>query len=238
MMEPTRGVDALVVKIDGLVRERFPGLKIGVAGIQNLLIEKNNPLLMKTWDRTIRSVKDKFTMDTLAQDPFVVAYRKLYRSVGLDVTKTRPSSEALIRRILKNGQVFNINTVVDSYNISSVQTLLPMGAYDSDKIRGDISLRFSAGGETFIPLGGCCEETLEKGELIYSDGEKVICRNYNYRDSNATKVTPATTNVVLVVDGAPEVPVSYVEESVRVTADLICQVCGKLKQDYAAYTVT
>ena len=57
--------------------------------------------------------------------------RAMYKRVGLDPTKTRPSSEALLRRILKGGAIPRINTMVDVINWCSVEFQLPYGLYDS-----------------------------------------------------------------------------------------------------------
>src|SRR5688572_6185558 len=58
------------------------------------------------------------------------AVRTMYKRVGLDPTKTRPSSEALLRRVRKGGAVPRINSMVDVCNWCSLEFQLPYGLYD------------------------------------------------------------------------------------------------------------
>src|SRR5205085_1957866 len=44
------------------------------------------------------------------------AVRSMYKRVGLDPTKTRPSSEALLRRVRRGDELPRINSLVDIIN--------------------------------------------------------------------------------------------------------------------------
>ena len=75
--------------------------------------------------------------------------RRLYRSLGTDPTRTRPSSEALLRRVLKGNPLYVINNAVDACNLASLCFLLPIGLYDLERIEGDIILRLGKLGEEY-----------------------------------------------------------------------------------------
>ena len=62
---------------------------------------------------------------------------RLYRGIGLDPTKTRPSSEALLRRVRRGDTLPRVNTIVDLCNWCSVETQLAFGVYDRDRLVGD-----------------------------------------------------------------------------------------------------
>lgn len=62
--------------------------------------------------------------------------RRLYSAIGIDPTKTRPSSEALLRRALKGKDLYRIDPLVDLFNLASLRSLLPVGLYDTAKIAG------------------------------------------------------------------------------------------------------
>jgi DNA/RNA-binding domain of Phe-tRNA-synthetase-like protein len=78
--------------------------------------------------------------------------RTMYKKVGLDPTKTRPSSEALLRRIRRGDPFPRINGVVDVINWTSVETQLSFGVYDLDKIQGDVALRLGREGEEYAGI--------------------------------------------------------------------------------------
>src|SRR3954469_13107374 len=79
----------------------------------------------------------------------VTAVRTMSKRVGLDPTKTRPSSEALLRRVRKGGSLPRINSMVDVCNWCSFEFQLPYGLYDAACIEGDVELRLGREGESY-----------------------------------------------------------------------------------------
>jgi DNA/RNA-binding domain of Phe-tRNA-synthetase-like protein len=78
--------------------------------------------------------------------------RRLYRAFGIDPTSTRPSSEALVRRILQSKPFPSINAAVDLCNLCSVAFLLPIGLYDAGKISPPVVLRRGREGESYAGI--------------------------------------------------------------------------------------
>lgn len=92
------------------------------------------------WDEVGRisaELAERYAGMTAGQIEATGETRKLYRAVGLDPTKTRPSSEALLRRIVKGVELYRIHPLVDLFNLVSVTEQLSVGLYDESKIRGD-----------------------------------------------------------------------------------------------------
>ena len=90
------------------------------------------------------------------------ATRAMYRRFGIDPTRRRPSSEALLRRIRKGDRLPRINTLVDVCNWCSVEVQLPYGLYDLDRIDGDVELRMGLDGEP-IPASARTSSTSRGG---------------------------------------------------------------------------
>ena len=82
----------------------------------------------------------------------------------------------------------------------SLKYELPVGGEDLTKIEGNVELTYASGNETFIKLGSNEEETVNKNEIIYKFNNTVICRNFNYRESDITKLTEETTDCILVIE--------------------------------------
>jgi len=78
--------------------------------------------------------------------------RRLYRQFGVDPTRTRPSSEALLRRVLRDRPLPRISNAVDVGNLLSLAFLLPIGLYDADRIDGQVRLRRGEAGESFAGI--------------------------------------------------------------------------------------
>ena len=75
--------------------------------------------------------------------------RDLYNAFGMEPTRHRPSSEALLRRVLQGKDLYRLNNVVDTCNLASLEFLLPIGLYDLALVRGDVTLRLGREGEEY-----------------------------------------------------------------------------------------
>ncbi|MGA1873815.1 MAG: B3/4 domain-containing protein [Thermoplasmatota archaeon] len=146
-------------------------------------------------------MRERFrSLDEVKEDKTVKALRSFYWRIGIDPTKTRPSSEALLRRLLKK-ELPTINNLVDAGNLASAKTIVPIGIYDLDKMEGDPFLRMSSEGEDFIGIGDKVTK-LEGGIPVLADDEGVI-HLYPHRDSMRTRITEDCTSALLVSCGAP-----------------------------------
>jgi len=112
--------------------------------------------------------------------------------------------------------------VVDVYNIVSVTSQLPMAAYDLAYVSTPIELRFARNGDKHRGIGQAESESVPTGELVYADQRIVICRSFNYRDADDTKVTTGTKDLVVFVDGSDAVTTEELGDALRaVTARIV-----------------
>jgi DNA/RNA-binding domain of Phe-tRNA-synthetase-like protein len=126
----------------------------------------------------------------------IARVRAMYKRFGLDPTKVRPSSEALLRRVRKGDPLPRVNSLVDICNWCSVETQLPFGLYDFDKIEGDaVSLRVGAAGEGYDGIRK--DRVNVDGRLTLADSRGPFGNPTS--DSARTMVTLDTTRVLFVV---------------------------------------
>jgi DNA/RNA-binding domain of Phe-tRNA-synthetase-like protein len=115
--------------------------------------------------------------------------RELYRRFGLDPTRVRPSSEALLRRMKKGESLPRINSLVDVANAMSVQLQVPVGLYDLDKVKGEeLVIRLGAEGESYAGIGK--EKVNVAGRICVADAEGPI--GNPSADSARTMITTDT----------------------------------------------
>ena len=123
------------------------------------------------------------------------AVRTMYKRAGIDPTKTRPSSEALLRRVRRGDELPRINSVVDVINWCSLETQLPYGLYDLDRITGDVVLRLGRPGEEYA---GIRKDAVHvAGRLTLADDVGPFGNPTS--DSARTMVTTATARVLVVI---------------------------------------
>jgi len=154
----------------------------------------------------------------------IKAFRSFYWRIGIDPTKTRPSSEAMLKRVLKSGRFPRINNVVDAINMASFATLIPIGIYDIDKISPPVVIRLASEGEEFHPIGGEPFK-LKGGEPVVSDSKRIMFL-YPHRDSELTKVDMNTRRVLILGAGVPGVDRPLVRRAVNLSIELLERFCS------------
>ena len=150
------------------------------------------------------------------------AVRTMYKRVGIDPTKTRPSSEALLRRVRKGDTLPRINSMVDVCNWCSFELQLPYGLYDAAHLEGDVMLRIGLEGESYP---GIRKDDVHVGGRIALVDAKGPFGNPT-SDSARTMVTTATTRAFLVVFAPREVSVPQLTRVLDVTSERMRQFTG------------
>jgi DNA/RNA-binding domain of Phe-tRNA-synthetase-like protein len=129
----------------------------------------------------------------LASDPTVAAVRSLFRAAGCDPTRYRPSSEALLRRLLKGEELPAIHPFVDLNNCLSVALAVPSCAAADGSFGSPVILRAGRPGEAYDSLRG--PFNLE-GKPLLADPEGPF--GTPITDSQRVKVTEETRAAWLV----------------------------------------
>jgi DNA/RNA-binding domain of Phe-tRNA-synthetase-like protein len=138
--------------------------------------------------------------------------RALYRRFGIDPTRVRPSSEALLRRLKKGEALPRVNSLVDVANALSVQLQVPVGLYDLEKVRGEeLVVRLGAEGESYVGIG---KERVNVARRICVADAEGPCGNPS-ADSARTMITTATERAAWIYF----LPVS--DEDIDRTAELV-----------------
>jgi DNA/RNA-binding domain of Phe-tRNA-synthetase-like protein len=178
----------------------------------------------------LRKVEDNATRDASLQDiknhPRIASWRQAYAAFGVNPNKFYCSIESLGRRARRGDQLPYINTLVALFNYFSLKHIVPSGGDDLDRVEGNLRLTLAKGDEPFTPFNSETIEYPAPGEVIYVDDSKVMCRCWNWRQGDQTKLTPATANVAINVDCLPPLSKDEVETITRELADLVREFCG------------
>jgi DNA/RNA-binding domain of Phe-tRNA-synthetase-like protein len=156
-----------------------------------------------------------------------IAVRTMYKRVGIDPTKTRPSSEALLRRVRKGDTLPRINSMVDVCNWCSFEFQLPYGLYDAAQIQGEVTLRIGREGESYP---GIRKDDVHVGGRI-ALVDTIGPFGNPTSDSARTMVTTATTRGLLVVFAPREVDARQLTRVLDVTSERMQQFTGCREAD-------
>ncbi|AOR33455.1 hypothetical protein BFF78_22450 [Streptomyces fodineus] len=183
------------------VAEAFPGARIALVTATGVRGREPWPHTVTALAELEQRLADGTWRPADETDPRIEAWHTAYRAFGTNPRRIRPSVDALGRRLAKRGSLPRINPAVDSYNSVSVRHGLPAGAFDLDRVTGDIGIRYAIGTESFTPLGE--PDTVENpkpGEVIYADTTGVLTRHWNHRDAHRTRVTEDSTHIAFVLE--------------------------------------
>lgn len=124
------------------------------------------------WETEFHSLvtiwREENTEERIQKQPMFIAVRNMFKKFGVDPTKYRPSSEALVRRVLREGSLPFIHPCVALNNWSSLNSLIPIGCYDPDQLGPTLTIRLGRPGESFTSL---------RNQVFHSEGRLVLADN-------------------------------------------------------------
>ncbi len=207
----------------------FPDAQVGVIVVRGVDNTRNADACAALLADAVAGVARTVGAADIVTFPAIAPWREAYRAFGIKPAKQRSSIENLLRSAVA-GNVRSINPLVDLYNAVSLRHLLPCGGEDLRAIAGAIRLTRAAGGEQFVPLGSAEPQPPQPGEVIYRDDTGVICRAWNWREAERTKLTEATTDAFLCIEALPPTD----EAALRVACDEL----AALMTDHLSGTAT
>lgn len=209
--------------VDKEVFDRFPDFKRGIVVVSNI----DNTLENGDIETLLAKEIEAKTGKNSVEHEFVKAWDAAHLKFGSNPNKFPPSIKSLLKRIDKGASVPFINSVVALFNYISIKYLIPCGGDDTDRVQGNLHLGPASGDEMFVPLGGGETENPRPGEVILYDDKSlnVMCRRWNWRNGDFTKITELTKRLIINVDGIGPVPQSLIEEARDELAELLAKQC-------------
>ncbi|WJV52984.1 phenylalanine--tRNA ligase beta subunit-related protein [Prodigiosinella aquatilis] len=132
--------------------------------------------------------------------PEIQAWRKAFTKMKLKPTQYRCAAEALLRRFRKEGELPQINPLIDLCNAISLAFGIPIAVFDLDCVSGDLMVRHARGNEVYQPFSGDIEYP-DKGEVIFSDdADRAHARRWTNRQSGYSAIDHGSTTILIVAE--------------------------------------
>jgi DNA/RNA-binding domain of Phe-tRNA-synthetase-like protein len=226
----------VLFRVDDSVFLQFPDVRIGVLAVEGLDNVGEAPEIGTLLRAAEAGLAASFEGTPVTEHPRIAPWRDAYRKFGAKPKNYRSSIESLIRKTLKGEPLRHINKLVDTYNAVSLRHLLPAGGEDLDRIEGDMLLTCAGESESPVRLLGEREERSPKpGEVIYKDEEGAICRRWNWKEAERTKLTEDTRRAILVIEALPPVEPKELDAALSGLRDLVQQYCGGSSRAYTLH---
>lgn len=196
-------------------------MKLGVSEMQNVAVT-TQPTAYDKLLVCAREYAEKFKDKNIGEIAGVMNARTLFRAIGMDPTKHRPSSEGLLRRALKGKDYFSINTLVDIGNWCSLDFLLPICVYDADKTKGEITARLGCEGESYF--GHNNREVNLFNRFVIADEAGPF--GSPITDSTRTAVDLNTKNAILIIFAPEDYNDDLLQKQMITFAERVKKICG------------
>ena len=196
-----------------------PGLRgrvrVVTLGARPVAVGPTGDGLRREIDGLVAELRARFSGRSPAEISEIAAARELYRTFGIDPTKTRPSSEKLLRRVLREQPLPRISNAVDLGNLFALRFLLPIGLFDAEKIDGPVELRPGLPGESYEGISS---------RPVHLEGRPALADDRGAfgnptADSRRTAVEAATRSLWMTVFAPASFPVVDLEAHVRRAAE-------------------
>jgi DNA/RNA-binding domain of Phe-tRNA-synthetase-like protein len=207
-------LDLIRGAVDATLREEFP--ELGLVYTEVPVRPGRSPQEVRA---RLRQASDRFTgakAVAMRQQPIPWAYRVFFRHVGIDPDERRTPIEAIALERMRAGGFQSRNVVDDALLLATLETGVPVIAFDGAAVDGGLGLRVSAGGEQ---LGGD-GLPLSSGQVVVADARRALAVLFG-DIAEGCAVQTSSTRMLLAgvrVKGVPEVSV---EEALWVAAETV-----------------
>jgi DNA/RNA-binding domain of Phe-tRNA-synthetase-like protein len=209
-----------MITISPEIKELVPHFKIGIITYHDIVISESPQMIKGRFQLFLESLRleDKSASDY----PAVAEYRSVFKVLGIDPSRYRPASEALLRRVLSGKNLPPINSGVDVNNFFSIRFGVPIGLYNLDKIKGDVEIRIGGSEDTYEGLNG--RDMKMEGKLVSVD--KLGAFGSPIVDSKRTLVNETVLNALHIVYLQPSLGENEAQELLESIANMFTQVNG------------
>lgn len=221
------------LQLDDSLKTRIPGVTFGTVTIQGVSVRERDEILWSQIEALSQRQASEFVLNSLSEFGQIAAVRGLQKSFGFDPTRYRPSSEALLRRVLKGQGLHQINTAVDVNNLCSLEFLLPMCIYDLRNVQGQVRVRVGEPGEEYPGIGRQVFQAASK--VIIADDFGVMGSTVS--DSERTKVTTETTDILLAIYAPASMEPQVIQRYAALAGQRMVEFNGGRASDALALTV-
>jgi DNA/RNA-binding domain of Phe-tRNA-synthetase-like protein len=176
------------IQICDELKQIIPDFKIGVVHYQDIVVA-DSPQMLKGRLRLFQeSLYFDYADKKVTEIPAINEWRTLFKTVGTDPSRYRPSNEALYRRVQKQQFLHTVNSAVDMNNFLSLQYQIPLGIYDVKHVIGDVKIKIGMDHDSYVAIN---EREVSLHHKIHSADQQGPFGS-PFVDSKRTAVTSST----------------------------------------------
>jgi DNA/RNA-binding domain of Phe-tRNA-synthetase-like protein len=200
----------------------LPDVQLGFLEAEDVNVSPASMELAEEMGAVCARIRGSLTVEEVAELDSVRRVRAMFRAWGMDPSKYRPSSEALLRRVVQGKGLYRISNVVDICNLCSIEAGWPFGLYDRAHVHPPIALRHGRDGETYQGIGKKMWHLHDRPVMADAEGPF----GSPISDSVRTMITESAEAIVTVIYAPAGSTAEAVEKSLEQYAKRLEQFAG------------
>jgi DNA/RNA-binding domain of Phe-tRNA-synthetase-like protein len=198
---------------------KLPGVKLGIVEAEQVRVGPADSQLANLMDQACDRKRAGLTTEAVAEAEPTRAVRAMFRAWGVDPSKYRPSSEALLRRAVQGKGLYRVSNLVDIGNLGSIETGWPFGCYDRAQLYPPVAFRHGSDGEAYQGIGKRVWHL--EGRPVLADANGPFGSPIS--DSTRSMITPSATSVLAVIYAPSATPDAKIDEAMAQLCERLCQ---------------
>jgi DNA/RNA-binding domain of Phe-tRNA-synthetase-like protein len=205
--------DVVAGYVDAALAAEFPELRLSYTVVD--AVPGRSPRAVR---ERLRKAADRFTgakAIAMRQQPIPQAYRVFFRHIGIDPDEQRTPIEAIAVERMRSGGFGSRGVVADAILLGTLETGVPLQAFDAAAVDGRVGLRLSREHELLsehLPIA--------PNRVIVADDSRPLAVLFG-DDAADARVGRSTRRVVLAATAVAGVPPVSVEEALWTAADTL-----------------
>jgi len=140
------------ITIHNILKEKWNNIAIGSV-CANIIVKPSDDELINMLDLWCSEFARQHSVEDISQLKPIADSRKAYKALGKDPARYRLSSEALLRRIVKDKGIYKINNIVDINNLLSISSYYSICAFDTSKLFPPIQFTIGSKEDLYYGIG-------------------------------------------------------------------------------------
>jgi len=202
--------------------ELIPEFKIGFIQYKDVSIGESPQMLKGRLQLFQESLFFDLEEKKITDLPGIHEWRQIFKITGKDPNRYRHSAESLYRRVQKQNYLSSVNSAIDLNNFFSLKYEIPIGIYDSSKLKGSIMIRTGYESEEYTGLNG--RNNSLQHLIVSADDQGPF--GSPFVDSDKTAVTESVTQAVHIIYLRPSMSLTDAKNLVSSLAGMFTQIHG------------
>jgi len=215
-------VKSLEINLSSDLIEQISNFKVGIIEYKNITVGDSPQMVKGRLQLFQESIFFELENKNVADLPGIQEWRKVFKTLGKDPNRYRPSAEALYRRVQKQNYLASVQSAIDLNNFFSLQYQVPIGIYDLDQLTGPVEIRIGHKEEEYLGLNGRMNSL--ENLIISSDQHGPF--GSPFVDSDRTPVTERTKNALQIIYLRPTADGANAEKLTESLMNMFLQVHG------------